>query len=262
MDKLSVVKIGGNVIEDSAALQSFLTDFAQMQGSKILVHGGGKKATAMAEKMDIPVQMVEGRRITDAQNLDIITMLYGGKINKNIVAQLQNLGCNALGLSGADGNAIQAVKRPVKSIDYGFVGDVVGVNNALFQMLLKGGYTPVCCAITHDQKGQLLNTNADTIAATLAQSLSQSFEVSLWYCFEKQGVLENIDDDGSVIETITPQKYKNLKTAQVIHSGMIPKIDNCFDALANGVNEVKIGAPKMIAGISQHTTLTLKDEWA
>jgi acetylglutamate kinase len=255
-----VVKIGGNVIEDSAALQSFLTDFAQMQGSKILVHGGGKKATAMAEKMDIPVQMVEGRRITDAQNLDIITMLYGGKINKNIVAQLQNLGCNALGLSGADGNAIQAVKRPVKSIDYGFVGDVVGVNNALFQMLLKGGYTPVCCAITHDQKGQLLNTNADTIAATLAQSLSQSFEVSLWYCFEKQGVLENIDDDGSVIETITPQKYKNLKTAQVIHSGMIPKIDNCFDALANGVNEVKIGAPKMIAGISQHTTLTLKDE--
>jgi acetylglutamate kinase len=260
MDKLSVVKIGGNVIEDSAALQSFLTDFAQMQGSKILVHGGGKKATAMAEKMDIPVQMVEGRRITDAQNLDIITMLYGGKINKNIVAQLQNLGCNALGLSGADGNAIQAVKRPVKSIDYGFVGDVVGINNALFQMLLKGGYTPVCCAITHDQKGQLLNTNADTIAATLAQSLSQSFEVSLWYCFEKQGVLENIDDDGSVIETITPQKYKNLKTAQVIHSGMIPKIDNCFDALANGVNEVKIGAPKMIAGISQHTTLTLKDE--
>lgn len=260
MDKLSVVKIGGNVIEDSAALQSFLTDFAQMQGSKILVHGGGKKATAMAKKMDIPVQMVEGRRITDAQNLDIITMLYGGKINKNIVAQLQNLGCNALGLSGTDGNAIQAVKRPVKSIDYGFVGDVVGVNNALFQMLLKGGYTPVCCAITHDQKGQLLNTNADTIAATLAQSLSQSFEVSLWYCFEKQGVLENIDDDGSVIETITPQKYKNLKTAQVIHSGMIPKIDNCFDALANGVNEVKIGAPKMIAGISQHTTLTLKDE--
>ena len=260
MDKLSVVKIGGNVIEDAAALQSFLTDFAQMQGSKILVHGGGKKATDMAEKMDIPVQMVEGRRITDAQNLDIITMLYGGKINKNIVAQLQNLGCNALGLSGTDGNAIQAVKRPVKSIDYGFVGDVVGVNNALFQMLLKGGYTPVCCAITHDQKGQLLNTNADTIAATLAQSLSQSFEVSLWYCFEKQGVLENIDDDGSVIETITPQKYKNLKTAQVIHSGMIPKIDNCFDALANGVNEVKIGAPKMIAGISQHTTLTLKDE--
>ena len=260
MDKLAVVKIGGNVIEDVNALQSFLADFAHIQGSKILVHGGGKKATAMAEKMGIPVQMVEGRRITDVQNLDIITMLYGGKINKNIVAQLQSLGCNALGLSGADGNAIQAVKRPIKTIDYGFVGDIVGVNVELFQMLLKGGYTPVCCAVTHDQKGQLLNTNADTIAATLAQSLSQYFEVSLWYCFEKQGVLENIDNDSSVIETITPKKYKNLKAEQVIHSGMIPKIDNCFDALANGVNEVKIGAPKMITGISQHTTLTLKDE--
>ena len=261
MDKLSVVKIGGNVIEDPTALQCFLTDFAQMKGFKILVHGGGKKATEMAKKMDIPVQIVKGRRITDAQNLDIITMIYGGKINRNIVAQLQNLECNALGLSGADGNAIQAIKRPFKTIDYGFVGDVVGVNDDLFQMLLKGEYTPVCCAITHDQKGQLLNTNADTIAATLAQSLSQYFKVFLWYCFEKQGVLENIDDNNSLIETITPKKYKNLKAAQVIHSGMIPKIDNCFEALANGVNEVKIGAPKMIAGrTSQHTTLTLKDE--
>ena len=260
MDKLSVVKIGGNVIEDAEALESFLTDFAQMQGAKILVHGGGKKATAMAKKMDIPVQMVEGRRITDAKNLDIITMLYGGKINKNIVAQLQNLGCNALGLSGADGNAIQAVKRPVKKIDYGFVGDVVDINVELFQMLIKRGYTPVCCAITHDQKGQLLNTNADTIAATLAKNLSQYFKVSLWYCFEKQGVLENIEDENSLIETINPKKYNKLKKEQVIHSGIIPKIDNCFEALANGVNEVKIGAPKMIAGISQHTTLKLEDE--
>ena len=152
MDKLAVVKIGGNVIEDVNALQSFLADFAHIQGSKILVHGGGKKATAMAEKMGIPVQMVEGRRITDVQNLDIITMLYGGKINKNIVAQLQSLGCNALGLSGADGNAIQAVKRPIKTIDYGFVGDIVGVNVELFQMLLKGGYTPVCCAVTRPKR--------------------------------------------------------------------------------------------------------------
>jgi len=260
MDNLSVVKIGGNIIEDSEALQSFLTDFAQMHDAKILVHGGGKKATAMAKKMDIPVQMVEGRRITDAENLDIITMLYGGKINKNIVAQLQNLGCNALGLSGADGNAIQAAKRPVKKIDYGFVGDVVDVNVELFQMLIDGGYTPVCCAITHDQKGQLLNTNADTIAATVAQNLSRYFEVSLWYCFEKQGVLKNIDDNSSVIETITPQVYDNLKAGNTIHSGMIPKIDNCFDALAYGVSKVKIGAPKMISGITKHTTLTLKDE--
>ncbi|MDA0935744.1 MAG: acetylglutamate kinase [Bacteroidetes bacterium] len=257
MDKLSVVKIGGNVIEDATALQSFLNDFAKMQGPKILVHGGGKKATKMAEKMDIPVQMVEGRRITDAQNLDIITMLYGGKINKNIVAQLQALGCNAVGLSGADGNAIQAVKRPIKNIDYGFVGDVVGVNSNFFQLLLQGGYTPVCCAITHDQKGQLLNTNADTIAATLAQSLSQYFEVSLWYCFEKQGVLEHIEDNSSVIETITPEKYRKLKTEHVIHSGMIPKIDNCLIALQNGVAEVKIGAPEMISGKTKHTTLIL-----
>ena len=260
MDKLSVVKIGGNVIEEEALLLSFLSDFAQMKEPKILVHGGGKKATAMAQQMDVPVKMVDGRRITDAKNLDIITMLYGGKINKNIVAQLQALGCNAVGLSGADGNAIQAMKRSVNTIDYGFVGDVKGVNSEFFKMLLDGGYTPVCCAITHDQNGQLLNTNADTIASTLSQALSDHFEVSLWYCFEKQGVLENIDDDNSVISTITPQKYQSLKAAQVIHSGMIPKIDNCFDALENGLSQVKIGAPEMIAGNTLHTTLILEDE--
>ena len=147
-----------------------------------------------------------------------------------IYGTITNLGCNALGLSGADGNAIQSVKRQVKKIDYGFVGDVVDVNVELFQMLINGGYTPVCCAITHDKKGQLLNTNADTIAATLSQNLSQYFEVSLWYCFEKQGVLNNIEDDSSVIETITPKVYDNLKAGNIIHSGMIPKIDNCFDA--------------------------------
>ena len=260
MDKLSVVKIGGNVIEEETVLKSFLTDFAQMQGPKILVHGGGKKATAMAHQLDVPVQMVEGRRITDDKNLDIITMLYGGKINKNIVAQLQGLSCNAIGLSGADGNAIQAIKRPFKTIDYGFVGDVTGVNSAFFKMLLEAGYTPVCCAITHDQKGQLLNTNADTIASTLSKGLSEYFEVSLWYCFEKQGVLENIEDDKTVISIITPQKYQNLKAADIIHSGMIPKIDNCFDALENGLSQVKIGPPEMIAGKIEHTTLILEDE--
>ena len=260
MDKLSVVKIGGNVIEEETVLKSFLTDFAQMQGPKILVHGGGKKATAMAYQMDVPVQMVEGRRITDDKNLDIITMLYGGKINKSIVAQLQGIGCNAVGLTGADGNAIQAIKRPLQTIDYGFVGDVTGVNSAFFKMLLEAGYTPVCCAITHDQKGQLLNTNADTIASTLSQGLLEHFEVSLWYCFEKQGVLENIEDDRTVISIITPQKYERLKAADVIHSGMIPKIDNCFDALENGLSQVKIGAPEMITGKTQHTTLILEDE--
>ena len=260
MDKLSVVKIGGNVIEDSGQLEIFLDAFTQMEGAKILVHGGGKKATLMAEKLGVPVKMIDGRRITDAGNLDIITMLYGGKINKNIVAELQGMGCNAIGLSGADGNAIQAVKRPVREIDYGFVGDVTGVNAQLFQLLLNENYIPVCCAITHDQNGQLLNTNADTIAASLAKGLSPFFEVALWYCFEMPGVLQDIDDKESVIEEITPKSYASLKGDAVIHSGMIPKIDNCFEALNNGVSEVKIGAPQMISGKTKHTKLFLDDE--
>jgi len=260
MNKLAVVKIGGNVIEEPQALSMFLKDFSQMQGPKILVHGGGKKATAMAQQLGIPVQMVDGRRITDAQNLDIITMLYGGKINKNIVARLQALECNAMGLSGADANAIQANKRPIGTIDYGFVGDVTEVNTSFFQLLIDHGVTPVCCAITHDRKGQLLNTNADTIAATVAVALSKHFQVSLWYCFEKQGVLENIEDDHSVIENINPKKYALLKATHAIHSGMIPKMDNCFEALKKGVSKVKIGAPPMILGKTKHTTLTLADE--
>lgn len=260
MNKLAVVKIGGNVIEEPQALSMFLKDFSQMQGPKILVHGGGKKATAMAQQLGIPVQMVDGRRITDAQNLDIITMLYGGKINKNIVARLQALECNAMGFSGADANAIQANKRPTGTIDYGFVGDVTEVNTSFFQLLIDHGVTPVCCAITHDRKGQLLNTNADTIAATVAVALSKHFQVSLWYCFEKQGVLENIEDDHSVIENINPKKYALLKATHAIHSGMIPKMDNCFEALKKGVSKVKIGAPPMILGKTKHTTLTLADE--
>jgi acetylglutamate kinase len=260
MNKLAVVKIGGNVIEEPQALSMFLKDFSQMQGPKILVHGGGKKATAMAQQLGIPVQMVDGRRITDAQNLDIITMLYGGKINKNIVARLQALECNAMGLSGVDANAIQAIKRPIGTIDYGYVGDVTEVNTSFFQLLIDHGVTPVCCAITHDRKGQLLNTNADTIAATVAVALSKHFQVSLWYCFEKQGVLEDIEDDHSVIENINPKKYALLKATHAIHSGMIPKMDNCFEALKKGVSKVKIGAPPMILGKTKHTTLTLADE--
>ena len=214
----------------------------------------------MAQQLGIPVQMVDGRRITDAQNLDIITMLYGGKINKNIVARLQALECNSMGLSGADANAIQAIKRPIGTIDYGYVGDVTEVNTSFFQLLIDHGVTPVCCAITHDRKGQLLNTNADTIAATVAVALSKHFQVSLWYCFEKQGVLEDIEDDHSVIENINPKKYALLKATHAIHSGMIPKMDNCFEALKKGVSKVKIGAPPMILGKTKHTTLTLADE--
>ena len=257
MDKLSVVKIGGNVIEDAKVLASFLKDFSVLEGLKILVHGGGKKATEMAHQLDVPVQMIEGRRITDAVNLEIITMLYGGKINKNIVAQLQALNCNSIGLSGADGNAISAVKRPVDKIDYGFVGDIIAVNENLFQLLLNNGLNPVCCAISHDEKGQLLNTNADTIAASIAKALSKHFEVSLWYCFEKNGVLRSIEDQQSVIESIQPSNYADLKSKGIINAGMIPKIDNCFDALSNGVKMVKIGSPKMINGNDNHTTLIL-----
>lgn len=255
MDKLSVVKIGGNIIEDSKELQTFLCDFAQMDGAKILVHGGGKKATTLAKKMNIPVQMIDGRRITDAKNLELITMLYAGKINKNIVAQLQGLGCNALGLSGADGNAITAIKRPIKTIDYGFVGDVSVVNTELFQHLLLGGLTPVSCAITHDQNGQLLNTNADTIAASIAGSLSKYFEVTLHYCFEKQGVLKNVLDESSVIEKINSESYLQLQKEGIIADGMLPKLHNCFKAIEQGVSYVKIGLPKMINGNSQYTQI-------
>ena len=260
MDKLSVVKIGGNVIEDAKQLADFLSAFSQMQGAKILVHGGGKKATVMAKKLGVPVKIIEGRRITDAENLDIITMLYGGKINKNIVAQLQAIGCNAIGLSGADGNAIQAVKRPKKEIDFGFVGDVTEINTSLFKLLLQSQHLPVCCAITHDQNGQLLNTNADTIAASLAKGLSKFYEVSLFYCFEMPGVLKKIEDKESVIGEITPKSYTELKNNNVIHSGMIPKIENCFEALKKGVSEVKIGSPQMISGESKYTKLFLDNE--
>ena len=260
MDKLSVIKIGGNIIENARQLGNFLTVFSQMQGAKILVHGGGKKATLLAKRLGVPVNIIDGRRITDAENLDIVTMLYGGKINKNIVAQLQATGCNAIGLSGADGNAIQAVKRPVKEFDYGFVGDVTGINTTLFKILLQAHLVPVCCAITHNQKGQLLNTNADTIAASLAKGLSKFFEVSLCYCFEMPGVLKNIGDKESVISEITPDSYIKLKKNNVIHSGMIPKIDNCFEALNYGVSEVKIGAPEMISEKTKYTKLILDDE--
>ncbi|MDG2371354.1 MAG: acetylglutamate kinase [Flavobacteriaceae bacterium] len=257
MDKLFVVKIGGNIIENSTKLESFLQDFSELKGFKILIHGGGKKATAMANKLNIPVQMIEGRRITDEDNLNIITMMYGGEINKNIVVKLQALNCNAIGLSGADGNLISAVKRSVKDIDYGFVGDITEINLNLFLLLLENALTPVCCAISHDKNGQLLNTNADTIASSIAKSLSSHFEVSLWYCFEKNGVLGSISDEQSVIELINPEIYDDLKSKEMINLGMIPKIDNCFDALKNGVNMVKIGSPKMIKINEVHTTLIL-----
>ncbi|MDG1652332.1 MAG: acetylglutamate kinase [Flavobacteriaceae bacterium] len=256
MDKLQIVKIGGNVIEDRKALLEFLSDFSNLEGPKILVHGGGKEATQMAKKLGVEVQLIEGRRITDAQNLEIITMLYAGKLNKNIVAQLQALGCNSLGLTGADGNSILADKRPSDPIDFGFVGDLTEVNQSLFKLLLREGISPVCCALSHDGKGQLLNTNADTIAATLAAALSSNYEVCLSFCFEKDGVLSDLNDELSIIKTINEEDYINLKSKGVLHTGMLPKLQNCFMALKNGVKQVRIGSPKMITETVNYTQIT------
>ncbi len=257
MPKLNIVKIGGAVIEEEAKLLPFLKDFAALKGPKILVHGGGKKATAWAEKLGVPVQMKDGRRITDAATLELITGLYAGQVNKNIVAQLQGMNCNALGLSGADANAIQAVKRPVKAIDYGFVGDVKKVNNAWFQHLLEQNISPVCCAITHDKKGQLFNTNADTITAEIGKALAQDFEVKISYCFELPGVMKDLNDPNSLIENINRASYQELLLNNTIAAGMLPKLHNAFDALHTGVNEVAIGATNMINQNIPYTSITL-----
>lgn len=246
MKTLKVVKIGGNVIDDQEALSAFLADFSQLDGLKVLVHGGGKLATRLAEQMNVPVKMIEGRRITDAETLEVITMVYAGKINKHIVAQLQKHNCNAVGFTGADGNTIVSHKREIKSIDYGFVGDVDKVNSEVISVLLDNDVTPVFCAITHDANGQLLNTNADTIASELAIGLSELYAVELYYCFEKSGVLSDINNDNSVVEDINQTNYQNLKEEGVIADGMIPKLDNCFHAIKHNVTKVCIGKPEML----------------
>lgn len=257
--ELKIIKIGGNVIENEAALTDFIADFATITGPKILVHGGGKLATQLAEKLGVATTMVAGRRITDAETLKVITMVYGGLANKTIVAKLQAEGCNAIGLSGADGNTIQAVKRPVKSIDYGFVGDVTGISAETIDALLKSGLTPVFCAITHDGNGQLFNTNADTIASTIAVGMSSLYETALYYCFEKNGVMLDINDENSVIEHINTENYPQLLEQKVVSDGMIPKLHNAFEALKQNVSKVCIGNTKMILETNQqkHTTITL-----
>ncbi|KAA9338466.1 acetylglutamate kinase [Hymenobacter busanensis] len=239
---LKVFKIGGGVLDDDAQLHQFVREFSQVRGRKILVHGGGKGASQLLQGLGIEPRMVQGRRITDAATLDVVTMFYAGKTNKQLVALLQQAGTNALGLSGADGNVIRAVKRPVTDIDYGFVGDLPAdsVDARLLGTLLEAGLTPVLCAITHDGQGQLLNTNADTIASTVARALAASYEVELHFCFEKDGVLADITDDASVIPQIQPAQYQQLKAEGVIAAGMIPKLDNAFAALAAGVEKVVI----------------------
>lgn len=241
MEKLYVIKIGGNIIDDENKLKAFLSSFVEVEGKKILVHGGGKLATKLASQLGVEQQMIDGRRITDAETLKIVTMVYAGYINKNIVARLQSLGCNAIGLSGADGNVIQSHKRVHASIDYGFVGDVDVVNTSLLKSLLEQDVNVVMAPITHNKEGLLLNTNADTIAQEIAQSMSALYDVQLIYSFEKSGVLLDANDDATVIPSINAESYKGLKEKQVIFAGMIPKLDSAFAALGKGVKKVIIG---------------------
>ncbi len=243
MSVLNIIKIGGNVIDNPEQLEEFLEKFSALPGRKILVHGGGKIATRMASDMGIEAKMVEGRRITDAAMLDVVTMVYAGLTNKNLVASLQKYNCNAIGLCGADANVIKAVKRPVKEIDYGFVGDILAdsIDSLAIKKLLEAEFIPVFSAITHNGNGQLLNTNADTIASSLAVALSKLYEVSLIYCFDKNGVLLDVNDEQSVIETIRSVDFERLKDSKTIHDGMIPKLYNAFEAISKGVSNVYIG---------------------
>ncbi|MDE6649921.1 MAG: acetylglutamate kinase [Muribaculaceae bacterium] len=242
MKKINVVKIGGNVIDDPAALVEFVGIFSNLEGPKVLVHGGGKEATRLSKLMGIETTMIEGRRVTDRPTLDIVTMTYAGLINKRIVSMLQAAGCNALGFSGADGNIIKASRRPAKPIDYGFVGDIDSkdVNDRLIRILLKEDITPVVCAICHDGNGTLLNCNADSVAAAIAIGCSRIAPTVLSYCFEKSGVLADVDDDASVIPLITEKSFKELKENGTIVKGMIPKLTNALDSASKGVSEVRI----------------------
>ncbi len=246
MEQLYIIKIGGNIVDDEATLLQFLQAFAQLEGNKILVHGGGKMATRLAETMGVKQQLIDGRRITDDATLQIVTMVYAGFINKNIVAKLQGYHLNAMGLSGADGNLIKAHKRNSistegKAIDYGFVGDIDIVNTNLLKDLLQKDIIPVIAPITHDGTGQLLNTNADTIAQSIATSLSQIYKTVLIYSFEKAGVLLDVNNDQSVIKTLDSAYFQSLKDQQLIFAGMIPKLANAFEAIDNGVEKVIIG---------------------
>lgn len=242
MTKLQIIKIGGNIVDKPEALENFLNDFYKIEGPKVLIHGGGAIATELSNKLGLEVKMHNGRRVTDYQTLKLVTMVYAGLINKQIVAKLQKIGCNAVGLSGADGDSVPATKRAPNPIDWGFVGDVdpLKINTSLLTALLGRGITPVFCAITHDSNGSLLNTNADTMASSLAIALSAEYNTSLVYCFEKDGVLSNPNDNNSVIPLITKNSYSQLLAEGKVIGGMIPKLDNAFAALEKGVGEVFI----------------------
>lgn len=242
MEKITVVKIGGNVVDNHIALLQFVRDFEALQGPKILVHGGGKEATRMAAAMDVPTKMIGGRRVTSREMLDVVTMVYAGLINKRIVAMLQQAGCNAMGLCGADGAVVRAVRRSPEPIDFGYVGDIPddGVNSALLSSLLQAGIVPVICAITYDGDGGLLNSNADGVASSMALGAARIAPTQLVYCFEKAGVLTDVDDDSSLIPSINHENFGLLKNQGVIADGMIPKIENALKAIDKGVTSVVI----------------------
>ena len=262
MNRLFVIKIGGNVLDDEVALKKFLFDFSSIKEPKILIHGGGKIATKIGDQLGIESNYIKGRRITDSETLDLVTMVYGGLVNKQIVATLQALGCNGLGITGADGNMIKAVKRPVKDVDYGFVGDIKAdsVNSSLLHFLLKQNTIPVFAPLTHAD-GKMLNTNADTIASVLAVAMSKHFDVRLIFCFEKKGVLANVNDNDSVITHLPRKRYEDLLGKNAFVDGILPKLENAFAAIQAGVKEVLIGeAGGLIKNTGQHTEGTLITE--
>ena len=254
--KITVVKVGGAVVEDPASLSLLLDSVAKLPGSAVLVHGGGRSATALARRLGIEPVMIDGRRVTDSQMLEVVTMVYGGLVNKNIVAQLQSRGINAIGLTGADMNLIVSDMRPKQPIDFGFVGDVRKVNAGALDVLVANGYFPVVAPLTHDGKGNILNTNADTIAASVALGLAENHDVTLVYCFEMDGVLADASDPASVISDITPESYKGLKETGVVSGGMIPKLDNAFAALDGGVSKVVITSAKALGIPGKGTSIT------
>ena len=240
MEKLTLIKVGGKIVEEAETLHRLLQDFSQVEGYKVLVHGGGRSATKIAAQLGIESKMVNGRRITDAETLKVVTMVYGGLVNKNIVAGLQAMGINALGLTGADMNLMRSDKRPVTDVDYGFVGDVKEVNAGLLASLIHQGIVPVLAPLTHDKQGHMLNTNADTIAGEAAKALAKHFDVTLMFCFEKKGVLRDENDDESVIPEIDRVAFKQYVEQGIIQGGMIPKLENSFQAVDAGVKQVII----------------------
>ena len=256
-NKLTIVKVGGFIFEDEYKLDGFLSNFSKISGNKILVHGGGKIASNFSKKLGIVPIMLEGRRVTDKETLDVVIMTYAGLLNKKLVSKLQKLSCNAIGLSGADANLIQAKKRNIENVNYGYVGDITYVDKNILQKMISFDLYPVICSLTHDGNGQILNTNADTIAAELSVALADLYDVSLKYCSEMPGVLEKLGNYDSLIKTIDSTSYKKLKQKNIISDGMIPKLENCFNALKNGVDKVFVGSIDILNSEEKSTQLKI-----